>query len=371
MTVDLKDALYAYGTVLAPRMFGAIPGEANSGPKLQDMFDAVPDAGATIIWPTGTFNVPDGGLYCNKPVRLCGMAGLDGSGSRLYNESSTGTLLSLTHPASTVDGLNFIHPMSGTRLEGLVGLSLQTADFSKVTNSLFEGWHTCLDIQNGAGWEVSNSRFRGFTSVGLVTECPIDTDAGDNRIAGNWFDKGSGTTPGGTAIHWKSGGGPRITDNKINGGDYPFEDGIRLGIVDGANTGLVQIIGNNIESFYGRGIAVERDGSTGIFSLGINVVGNWLSGYNVDDATGVFVSTATTNVVVGSNSINAVRTGIDIDNARFGTISGNALSQIGNTGVRVRSETDHIYVDPYQAIELLVPGGSGILYDDPATKPSV
>lgn len=346
--------------------FGAVgDGTTNDTVAIQAALNAVPTAGAVVFFPAGDYLVPNGGLTCSRPVHIQGVPGLDGTGSRIRVTADAVTGLALSGSGSVIEHISISHPITGTRSPGLVGLIISNANFSRMDNCRVDGFSTNVKVTSGIYYSILNSSFRDFVLVGLdYTNLLAGGDAGDGTIQNCTFDRGSDTISGGTCLLWHSGGGMRFINNKINGkpgGGY-FEHGVRLTMDPGIGTSVLLIGNNSIENFTGIGVSLLESATSSFFNT-IVVTGNEISGLDATaDSTGIFLDEDTSGVVITGNHIFTVATGIDLQRVKHVAISGNSLSNIKTTGVRVRNLCRDVIIER-QPIDMLT-AGADIVFDN-------
>lgn len=331
--------------VLSVTAYGAVgDGSTNDTAAIQDALDDVPDGGAIVFFPPGSYSVPSGGLTCENPVVLLGVPGLDGTGSRLVMTASSGTLLTLESPASVARDMTLYRAPSGTRNADLLGLVMADATLCRVETCVIEGFSTCVSMREGLYWHVERSWIRGPAAIGLEIRNLDNSDAGDMTVTGCTFDKGGDTASGAVAVLWRSGGGLRFTNNKINGGgSEPFTDALLLSVADGASTGVLTVTGNSVENFTGRGIAIELAGTTGVFGSSIAITGNEIASYNTEvDSTGIFIDVACTAVSITGNTIHDTDNGIVVDQLAHAAITGNGLSALVDVPLHIGGDCSDV-----------------------------
>jgi parallel beta-helix repeat protein len=337
--------------------------DAGRGTGLAVALAAVPSTGANVYLDAANYDIGTAALSCDNLVRMVGTPGLDGTGTRIISSATAATALTLNASGSVVDGVSFIHTHSGTRSSGLIGLKMTNINFSCVTRCLFDGFSTNLQMQGGIGWKVLHNTFRAAAVAGLDISNPSDPDGGDMTVEGNFFDKGSDTTTTGTAVLWRSSGGLRFVNNKINGGgfDYPFQYGLRLTVADGANTGIFIIANNSIENFTTAGVSITRAGTTGSIGLGLQISDNIICPYRQGGSVGIQVDTVNpVGNMISDNIVHDCSVGIDLASMRTTTVGTNTISGCFGTGLRLRSSVTGFQVHP-QTLEMI--SGNGYQFD--------
>lgn len=179
--------------------------------------------------------------------------------------------------------------VEGVRLQGdgsnPHGIQCDYAFRTIIRDCLLEGFRVPIYITAGNAWLLENSYIVG-QDFGLVARNNENADEGDPRVIGNTFDSQTGVA----AIHYISGGGMRILDNKILSHQYGI-----LGEFEGVTSDLL-ITGNSIENQYAVAIALRVQ--SGSFE----------------------------NVVINSNQFAGNMYGITVNGVRRGVVQGNVYN---------------------------------------------
>jgi hypothetical protein len=126
------------------------------------------------------------------------------------------------------------------------GIQCEYAFRTIIRDCLLERYKVPIYINAGNAWCVENNYILG-QDFGIVARNTENADEGDPRIVGNTFDSQTGVA----AIHYISGGGMRVLDNKILSHYYGI-----LCEFEGVTSDLL-ITGNSIENQQGVAIAMR------------------------------------------------------------------------------------------------------------------
>jgi hypothetical protein len=167
---------------------------------------------------------------------------------------------------------------------------------------------------------------------------------------------------------WKSGGGLRFVNNKINGkssGSAWFQHGLVMDMDPSVMTGVLVVANNSIENFTGYGVAMTEE-ATATFFNSIMITGNEISGLDASaSSTGIFLDEGVSGVTITGNHIYTVRYGIDLERVKHAIVSGNSLTNIAanGIGIRVRNFTKNVVIGQ-NTIDMIA-GGLDVQFDKP------
>lgn len=188
----------------------------------------------------------------------------------------------------------------------------------------------------------------GLTAIWVENQNNVDS--GDSTIES--CQLANPTKTGDTSgIIWRSSGGLRIINNKIN----VFKYGIQIQLADGAVTGDILITGNSLESVGYTGvdsaIRMARLGTTGtLHSVLItgNQINGWAAAVNVPlDATGAWLTgLSVLGSVIYGNTL-AAASGVIVNSTTGFTISGNVMRSgaAGTVFITTGSSAADGYID--------------------------
>lgn len=336
------------------RDFGAVgDGSTNDTSAIQAALDAVPAAGARVVFPPGIYSVPSGGLSCANPVTIEGRGGAatdvltpywsDGI-SQINVSSGTATALTLTGSGTTISHLSL--RCTGTPAATGVGVSIGSGggNGNRYVGLTIRGFYINMDHKYGTEWFATDCLFYDYGLYGMKVQNLDETDGGDMGIHNCLFYGGPTNVNADAGLRWESGGGIRIVGCKFNHrgavANYP-DHCIDFAINDGVATGEAYIVGNGISAATTAALRFRNNGTTGTFS-GITVVGNLIvplvttsypilidppsTGLIADVViTGNTIRNATNSSVYPISITNLARMAVS-GNVYTGTIAGAAMS---------------------------------------------
>jgi hypothetical protein len=307
--------------------FGVVgDGTTDDTSALQGAITVAELLGRTLQYGDGNFKITTA-LSTAKSIRHLG----------------TGPLTSVIKPAGTITAFSHDGAQAPTfeslGVDYASAASSGTAGFNITSTSgeagYFHAWnvrvHNAYDAFNfvkASQWVVDGCEIIDSVQAGFFIQNTNNVDSGDSTIVNNliYNPTATGSTNG---IIWRSSGGLRICNNKINN----FQYGIQVQLASGATTGDILITGNSIEAvgFSGvaAGIQVERLGTTGTLHsvlINGNQLNGWATGIQVPlDATGPWLTelTITGNDIYGNAG--AAASGIIVHSTTGFAIVGNTL----------------------------------------------
>jgi hypothetical protein len=116
-----------------------------------------------------------------------------------------------------------------------------TNGFSTLERVVVHDHSILVSMYNAGGWRIRDSYLVNASNVALQIYNPLTPDSGDSLVEGTTFDT---THPGTTAILWHTGGGLRVTNNKILSHAYGF----MLSFTDEGSTGDLIFADNSVEN---------------------------------------------------------------------------------------------------------------------------
>lgn len=215
-----------------------------------------------LYFPAGNYKVTAALTTITAHARILG----DGAGdlqaqnaaSTITLNATTGNLLTLAGDGTVVDGLAFENPTSTTQTAG-AAIRVTQGDLNKYHNISVRGFYDCINIEDGALWEMDSCYLVGPVRYGLYVRHIDLVDGGDMAISNCaiYAEDRNATA----AIRQESGGGLKVTNTKINtlyGTGY-FTRGIDISI--SAVTGILVLSGLSVENITTNGIRVTVTGA--------------------------------------------------------------------------------------------------------------
>ncbi|WP_130291583.1 glycosyl hydrolase family 28-related protein [Pseudonocardia sediminis] len=309
---------------------------------IQAAFAAVPAAGGQVFFPAGTYRVTSG-LTCANQVKLVGvghgsMYGL--GGSRINFTPTTGVALTLSGVGSVVQDLAVEHAAWQTsRATAGAGIRLAAVTHCALDRVMVIGFWNNVECLEGEYYTITDCKILEFAHYGLLLAHDSSNDHGDQAIYGNHIGKFRDTTPGGTAVYWRSGGGVRFQNNKINAFGQTGEPntarlakGIHLDIADFTSTSVFPIVGNSIENFTEHGILISGNaGNIDKVTITANELASFVPGsVGIETAQSSFIYSFNCS----ANTINDVGTAIRLKRVREGAVIGNSGTSVYDYGIR-------------------------------------
>lgn len=289
--------------------------------------------------------LPKGNYLINTTITATGALTMYGDGKASDSDRGITRLVtnSITQNAFIIDnnGKNvYLHDFSIENLTtsvstNSIGLWIKKANNSNIERLSFINYFDNLYLSGGIYYKIMNSSFFDPVNSGVSIENTYNSDIGDMTFNGNEFLPRFFNTRAPTcALLWKSGGGLRFVNNKVNwSGNVKFirglvfkpnagvntsvflinsnslenttSDMIYFGGIHLANTvdyslGKIIITGNELGLVGGRGIKFEffnRNvaGKSAYYVSGVDISGNYISGLSAFDIYGL------DSVNIGSN----------------------------------------------------------------------
>lgn len=236
------------------------------GDGTTDDTDAIDDAiaamtsGGVLYFPVGSY-VSSGGHTLSQPTIVlgCGM----GSGnaawapSKITCTSATAYLFTITAHGCQFRDIALQNTAGSTPTAG-AAIRVTTGDLARYINVNIDNFYDNLVIEDGFAWLIQGCVFWRPYRYGVEIRHDDLGDNGDNNIIG--CDFLANTHDSTAAIHYTSGGGLKISNIKINGGNGGnFYDGIDL--TAGAVTVDFFVSNSSIENVDHNGINIYSAGS--------------------------------------------------------------------------------------------------------------
>ncbi len=134
-----------------------------------------------------------------------------------------------------------------------------------IVESSFNG----INFANATSWTMRDTVIIPAGGDGLIVANTFNGDNGASQAYGNQI---SSSVPGGNAVHWKSGGGFRFTNNLIIG--TGFNVGYLVDESAGVATSDIWVTNNHIEGFANSGAACVKLQRSGTSTLGNVIITN-------------------------------------------------------------------------------------------------
>lgn len=131
---------------------------------------------------------------------------------------------------------------------------LAQCNYDRVTT---QGFYDAVDVRVATQWTAHQCNFIRFAHWGMRLQNTINNDAGDWYVDGCFFSCAAGAA---AAIRYESGGGGKITNNKILNDSGHFTNGISIDTSGATASGQIKIEGNIIEQCTGAPISINFTG---------------------------------------------------------------------------------------------------------------
>jgi hypothetical protein len=236
-------------------------GNGNDAAALQLAIDAV-QGGKGIVYIPGNTTVNLGATS----VTITGSVRLVGVSNRIRNNitwSSTSLVAIAVASSAEVEfeNLTFTGPAScvagaAIKLEGSGG---NANNRSIIKDCTFTNGHRQIWAPDAYNYTISGCQFSAAVLNAIYVGNTTDVDGGDSVITGCTF---ANAVAGCQYIYQVSGGGLRITNNKLNGADYAYY----MQLAAGAVTSILLFQNNSIENCLISGMEMYNSAGTGTFA---------------------------------------------------------------------------------------------------------
>lgn len=328
-TIDTDELTFRQFTdgVINPLALGAKgDGSNDDTTALQAAIDLAEETGCGVFLPVGNFKITSP-LSITAAIRIVG----------------AGPLVSVIVPDTTITAFS-VDSTTGPTLESFgvfyaSSASSGTAAFNVTSSSgecgFLRAWnlrtnnaYNAFNFVKASQWLVDGCVLLDNGQAGLFVQNTNNVDSGDSTVKGCQI--ANPTLTGDTsAVVWRSSGGLRFINNKINN----FKYGINVQLASGAVTGNLLITGNSIESVGYSGvqsaISFQRLGTTGTLHS-VLITGNQINGWSAAiqvalDGTGAWLTglDIVGNVIYGKTS--AAASGVIVHSTTGFTIAGNVM----------------------------------------------
>lgn len=330
-----------------PEAYG---GGAGAQPAANDAaFASMVATGRPIFLSPGTYSV-------SAPIAM-NVSGqqLVGSGrsqTAITIASTTSDLLQIAASHVGVRGIA-LQRTGGPATAG-TGVNLQSGSDQTIEDNLITGFFDNIKSVNASAYTFRNNVITNDYRYGAYIQNVSSPDTNDGTIDGNIFDTING---GSAAIHYESGGGLRVVNNKFLSHNYAVD----LQVVDGANTGVLLINSNSMEGQTTASVRLGKAGTTGLFGR-VVITGNEINNPSGD---GILFNVGAYDLTVSGNFIGGTAGHYGVDctaGCNYAYIGGNQFESIG-TAVRISPTSLLINVGENQYRNVAVPVENNIAAD--------
>lgn len=227
-----------------------------------------------------------------------GLALVGGGSTPIACTATGGACVTLIGDNAALQGFRVTRTGTGGTVVGVQMGAGEQGQAQRATDNTFIGFDTAIDVQSGVAGLISRNNIRASKTYGIRMRNLVNSDAGDWTIDDNTISN-SGLSYGSAGIRYESGGGLRISNNKILSFDY----GIDQQFPDGSATVDLLITTNSIENQHIGCVRTGRSGTTGSLST-VTITANELAGAPVGYAAGI----GTSNITYTANAHNLLST---------------------------------------------------------------
>jgi hypothetical protein len=320
---------------------------ADNTASFQAAHDALPATGGRLI-------IPPGQWYCTGTVNVTKAVIWQGSGfwadsvaasNGIFTSSATNNLFNVSSAGVVFEDL-VLQSTAATPTAGAL-IYFSACDCMRLTRCLFGGGWMQVQTVNGQIWAITDCIFSGASKYALEVADVALPDGGDQSIIGCVF----ATAVAGAnsaAVHYVSGGGLKMTNNKINGayGAGAFTDGVLIDFT-GGNSSIFLFSNNSVENV--TDVGIKHQMGSGNFGK-IIITGNEFlfcpaAAISIGNSVGGVYGAPVQNLEVGPNVITQCGAGVALDLVS----SGHVAFQNTDSGVPVNvtytGKTTNVVID--------------------------
>lgn len=239
-----------------------------------------PGQGKALVYCSDVITVTDGAITSGTAAFSSATGGLTGQAGNtilVAGAGAAGVGLQTTILSVSDDNNATLNTNASTTVSGATASWGTTYEGFTVTDCSFTNHAIGIDIQAGQNSLISNNDISTYDSIRVRNL--INGDAGEHIIESNFL---SADSSAGKIVHWLSGGGLRIHDNKMLDGQWDV-------YIDWSQTtsGGPQILGNSHENGTGF-IFITGDGTVNLqnWVIGDNIFNGSSSGIDFDNTAG-------------------------------------------------------------------------------------
>lgn len=274
--------------------------------QIQAAADAIVAAGQG-----GTISLTGGDFRLATQVDIEGHMIIRGQGiystTLILGTNTMNGLAVATDDAVVIEDLRVSGGAAPSAGAGIVIDGSATANsYSRISNVALNACYNGIDVQASSGLIVEKSVINSSVNYGIKFQNTYNDDMGDAYIRDN-----SIASSGVAAIEYESGGGLKITDNKLIGGQY----GLHMNWGANLASSILLVAGNSIENQTESHIYIATGANTTFTAIAIT--GNQMAGLTNGTNYGIHIS----STVAGAPGA--------------GSITGNIMGDSGSAGTNV------------------------------------
>lgn len=266
-------------TVVNVKTFGAVgDGVTDDTTAIQTAITTAAGGAAastpiTVFFPNGNYKITSA-LSIPSTCFVISLLGENRLGTKITANSGVNGLLYNASNFGSLDmrNLTWVTPAATSVILGSNTISISQAT---IDNCSFTSSAIAINVINGSAITISNCFFFQFSSSAIQISSPLNTDSGDSWIHKCYFLNSAGLSGTGSCVNMNSGGGWKITNNKM----LACQFGVNFfGILAGAGSSDLHIEDNSIEGMITQAVLISNQSSVSGGFSNIIIVGNEIGG---------------------------------------------------------------------------------------------
>lgn len=354
---DLETRVTDYANVRAAdfnvKDYGAAgDGAADDSAEIQAALDA--GESAVVLFPPGEYIVSSP-LTVGAGTTLLGSGRGTTGGAKITTSSTTNDMFQVSGDGVHISDMWLNRPFPSTPTNG-AAIKLIDGTHAHIERVRIQNFYYGVNSVDAYVWWIVDCHIVNQYQYGIWVRNTASVDQGDDIVHGCTFEN---SVSGISAVRFESGGGLRLTNNKILTHDY----GLDLQLADGATTVDLLIESNSIENQEVSAVRLGRQGA-GLFS-NVVIVGNQIanpssSGSLVASGAGIGRLTIQGNVLAGTGT----NTAVDLDGTTDSVVAGNTMTDFA-TGIKFDADAHRTAVGINQFLNVGAPLENLASYDTP------
>lgn len=247
----------------------AVTDYGTTGDGVTDDAAAITLAVAAAVAASSPLYFPPGTYQIGSEIDCSGVPLVYGAGrwaSKIRTSTATQNGLSKNSSDPTIFANLGIRASVTKSAGGGIVLDGQAEGDEVIGCDIRDQWDS-VAVNAGIAFRIIGNNITNGVRYGTNIQNTVNGDAGDWMVSDNTFNTSAGGTT--AAIFIQSSGGARILNNKVIGHSY----GVLMQPTTTANTGHLQIIGNNLDTQTVASIGLTRPSGSGLWKVA-NILGN-------------------------------------------------------------------------------------------------
>lgn len=285
------------GTFINVKTFGAVgDGITDDTIAIQNALNSIPAQGGTLYFPAGKYRVTQK-ILVNKKVKFLGDgcsnfdwvlegstiidAVINDKGSVIITSNGTIDLIEETVGGVDYDSIGFVNDSVSEPTAGSA-INKKYAGSFHMRAVHIRGFYDGIGVHLGTRWSISDTNIWYPRNRGMFIESSYNSGTSDT---GDWSISGSNIITnknGVTGIDYRSGGGGKIVNTKINPSNNT-RFGIGINLYAEGSSSILLVANCSIEGFENRAIKIGTDGVHSWDS--INIHGNQMESHSDESYT--------------------------------------------------------------------------------------